>query len=61
MSIKISLILSQRAKTTTNTVKSFLIRWTFNFVFSVDRAIHEFKIPIKYLFTLVVLRIIRNP
>jgi len=33
-------------------------RWTFNFVYFKDRAIHEFKIPTKYL---VILHIIRNP
>jgi len=32
-------------------------RWTFNFI---GRAIHEFKIPMKYLFTSVILRIIWN-
>ena len=30
------------------------IRWTFNFVFLVGRAIHEIKIPTKLLFTLVI-------
>jgi len=36
-----------------DTVESF-IRWTFNFVlllFCVGKAIHNFKIPTKYLFT----------
>jgi len=36
------------------------IRWTF-FVFFVGSAIHKFKIPLKYLFTLVILHIIWNP
>jgi len=37
------------------------IHWTFNFVFFMGRAIHEFKIPTKYLFTSFLLHIIRNP
>jgi len=36
------------------------IRWTFNFVYFVDRAIYEFKIPMKYVFTLDILHITRN-
>ena len=35
--------------------------WTFNFVYFLGRAIHELKIPRKYLFTLVILQIIWNP
>jgi len=34
--------------------------WTFNFEYSVGRAIHQFKIPTKYLFNLVILHIIWN-
>jgi len=34
------------------------IRWTFNSMFFVGRAIHEFKIPPKYIFTLVILRVV---
>jgi len=30
------------------------VPWTLNFVYFVDRAIHELKIPMKYLFTLVI-------
>ena len=37
------------------------IRWTFNFMFFVGRAIHEFKIPLKYFFTLFAWHIIWNP
>ena len=37
------------------------IRWAFNFVYFVVRAIHDFKIPTKYLFTLETLHILRNP
>jgi len=37
------------------------IRWTFNLVYFVDRAIHEFKIPTKNLYTWVILHIIWNP
>ena len=32
----------------------------FNFVYFVGRAIHEFKIPTKYLFILVILHVIWN-
>jgi len=37
------------------------IHWTFNFVYLVGRTIHELKIPMKYLFTLVIFNIIWNP
>jgi len=35
--------------------------WTFNFVCFVGRAIHEFQIPTKYWFTLVILIMILDP
>jgi len=35
--------------------------WTFNFVYLVGRAIHEFKIPTKLLFTLDLLHLVWNP
>ena len=35
-----------------------LIRWTFNFMYFVDKTIHEFNIPMKYLFTLVIFNVI---
>jgi len=41
-------------------VKSFFC-WTFNFVYIVGGAMHKLKIPIKHLFTLVILHIIGNP
>jgi len=34
--------------------------WTFNFMYLIGGAVHEFKIPMKYLFTLVTLHIIWN-
>jgi len=34
------------------------IRWTINFVYSVGGAIHELKIPTKYLFAIIILQII---
>jgi len=42
-----------------NTVKSFFIYWTFNFMYFV--GMHDFEIPTKYLFTLVILKITWNP
>jgi len=44
----------------TNYCEHIFIRWTFIFVFFDGRAIHEYKIPTKYLFTLVMLHIIWN-
>jgi len=38
-----------------------IIPWTFNFVCFVVRTIYEFKIPMKYLLTLVIFNIIWNP
>ena len=43
---------------TVNYCEIYFIRWIFNFVFFMGRAIHEFKIPTKYLFTFVILCII---
>jgi len=37
------------------------IGWTFNFASFVGWTINEFKIPPKYLFTLIILHIISNP
>ena len=31
--------------------KTIFINWTFNIMYFIGRAIYEFKIPIKYLFT----------
>ena len=37
------------------------ISWTFILVHFVSRAIYDFKIPTKFLFTLIILHIISNP
>ena len=42
------------------TYEIIFIRWTFNFVYFVGRAIHKFKILTKYSFTLVLFSIIWN-